>query len=75
MQLLVIDTAENDIHVSQVAGKGKGIAADEDVSVVRNLNTEFDGSSSERAILICRGYLGDVEGHETKILGILKLSH
>ncbi|KAL0733434.1 hypothetical protein Bca4012_009644 [Brassica carinata] len=50
------DTTDDIIQVSQsiATAKGKGVAETE--TVVHNLNAEFDGSSSDRAIMIGRGY-------------------
>lgn len=72
--MCVADKDDDNLPVSQVARKGKGVAEDEDVTVVRNLYKEFDGITSERAILIGRGYPCDGESQDTQILGIVFFS-
>ncbi|KAL0722751.1 hypothetical protein Bca4012_037350 [Brassica carinata] len=65
------DTADDNLQVSQNVVKEKGKTVAEDETVVRNLNSEFDGSTSERTIMIGRGYPCDGDGDDTKILGMI----
>ncbi|KAL0730653.1 hypothetical protein Bca4012_026746 [Brassica carinata] len=68
LQLCVEDNAVDNLQVSQIVTKEKGKAVAEEEAVVRNLSSEFDGSSRERAIMIGRGYPCDGDGDDTKIL-------
>ncbi|KAG2312182.1 hypothetical protein Bca52824_023739 [Brassica carinata] len=72
LQLCVEDNAVDNLQVSQIVTKEKGKAVAEEEAVVRNLSSEFDGSSRERAIMIGRGYPCDGDGDDTKILGMTK---
>lgn len=51
------------------AGKDRELLESQDVTVVRNLSKDFDGSTSASAILIGRGYPCDGADEETCILG------
>lgn len=51
------------------ACKDRELPDSEDVTVVRDLSKDFDGSTSDRAILIGRGYPCDGADDETSILG------
>lgn len=71
LQNFVAGNDDGILQVSQLPGKGKGIAEDGDSPVVRNLTNDFDGSTSDRAILVGRGYPSDGDSQDTPILGIV----
>lgn len=53
----------------KIADKGKGKAVMDDEMVARNLFEDFDGTTSERAIMIGVGYPFEGVSQDQEILG------
>lgn len=69
LKLILAATQGDNIQASQETTKEKGEAVMDDHLVARNLYEDFDGTTSERAIMIGVGYPCEGGSKDQEILG------